>query len=90
MSIFGLFSKQIRLIYRNTDEINEATFTECRLFVIPYPRAKFSLDEVIFTKFSLNYLITSAREKVATCTKIVIQEGFPGPSVVSLPTFLEY
>uniref|UniRef100_F1L543 Intraflagellar transport protein 52 n=1 Tax=Ascaris suum TaxID=6253 RepID=F1L543_ASCSU len=29
----------------NTDEINAETFNECRIFIIPYPRAKFTQEE---------------------------------------------
>lgn len=32
-------------IFSNTDEINANTFTECCLFVIPHPKAKFSQNE---------------------------------------------
>ncbi|VDK51526.1 unnamed protein product [Anisakis simplex] len=33
------------MLFRNTEEINSETFNECRVFIIPHPRAKFTQEE---------------------------------------------
>uniref|UniRef100_A0A915PKW0 ABC-type uncharacterized transport system domain-containing protein n=1 Tax=Setaria digitata TaxID=48799 RepID=A0A915PKW0_9BILA len=46
---FRQIYKRLRNEWRletNSDEINEKTFAECRLFVIPYPKEKFSQTEM--------------------------------------------
>ncbi|KAK0411029.1 hypothetical protein QR680_005440 [Steinernema hermaphroditum] len=46
---FRLLHKRLRQKWKvdvNNDEISDATFSECRLFVLPHPRAKFTEAEV--------------------------------------------
>lgn len=48
-----IFVSAKKKTFSNTDEINANTFTECCLFVIAYPKAKFSQNEVCFYLFNL-------------------------------------